>query len=230
MYYPSLGTFTTNRKTANGGTAFRQLVGYGPGRRTSFTPTGTMPAGIMKITSLRYVTGATAHTIGVMRPFNFTTFSADAAASQAVVNITADPGLYATAANWGYGAFGNTPRTANNAIAGSDVVVFQAADGTFILDTVSSVTSLAVTLTTSLPTGGVKSGGILWFFGVIGDSDPNTGDVNPQWLTTANADETWSDSWGIVTALHQGDPLVFYSPNTSNAGFLEMATGFVAKY
>lgn len=196
-------------------------------------PSGVRGQAFTKVTKVAYTTQGTAHKIGVMRPFNFTTFSADAAAAQAVVNLTADPGLYATPANWKYGTVpGGVPSVANNGIAANDYVVYQAADGTLVLDTVSSVSSLAVALTANLPTGGVKQGGVLWFFGVIANTDPNTGRVNPQTTIAASQtrDATWADPTGVVTALHPGDPMIFYSPNGTNAGTLDFISGYHGKF
>jgi len=181
---------------------------------------------LARVTTVCYTTGITAHTIGVMRPFNYTTFTADAAAAQAVVNIKDNPGLYAT--TYKYPKNG-TLRVADNGIAASDYVAYQCADGTWNVDTVASVSVLAVTLTNTLPTGGVTNGGLLYFFGVIGDSDPATALVNPQTQIAASLtrDKSWSDSvLGVMQALHPGDPLLFYSPNTTNAGILEFISGF----
>lgn len=121
---------------------------------------------------------ATLQTVTIMRECGRTFFTADAAASQAVVNISADPGKYST----GYLAsppsgntllgFANAPRTANNLIAASDFVVYKCADGTYVVDTVASVSSLAITLTTNLPTGGVKAGDPFWFYGITTDTNP----------------------------------------------------------
>lgn len=225
---PIYSTFAVGRATAAGGTEFAKLI---PPFQTEGAPAnGVRSPGITHVSKLCYTTGATAHQIGIMRPFNFTTFSADAAAGQKVVNITADPGLYSTVANWKYSPVPNAvPRIANNAIAASDYVAYQCADGSYVIDTVASVATLAVTLTTNVPTGGVKSGGQFYFLGVIGDSDPSTADVNPQTTTVASAAQAvyWSDPIvGVVQAVHAGDPLMFYSPNTTNAGVLEFLCGF----
>jgi hypothetical protein len=118
--------------------------------------------------------GTTAHTLTVLRPLGKTTFSADAAASQAVVNITANPGDYTGV------------RTADNSLAGSDRVVYRAADGTYVADTVSSISSLAVTLSTNLPTGGVTRGDPIWHFGIETDTNPNDALAHPQFTLAAS--------------------------------------------
>lgn len=223
------GRFSLGRKTANAGTAITQLIPPWSGRQApaagGFSPYYT------HISKLIYTTGATAHDVVIMRPFNYTTLAADAAASQAVVVLAADPGSYSTAYQY------PTPssaavRTANNLIAGSDYVVLQLPDGTYLMDTVSSVSTLSVTLANNLPTGGAKSGAILWFFGVAANSDPATGRANPSVdILASETLRTFSDSGaGLWASLHPGDPLIVYSANGSNAGSLELVSGFYASY
>ena len=173
-----------------------------------------------------------------MRPFNLTTVANDAAYGQAVLNIVADPGVYATAANWKRTPFPNgaVPSSPNDPIAANDYVVYQNADGTWTLDTVASVSTLAITMTTNLGNGSaaagtaVKQGAPFYFFGVVTELDPNTGQLNPQYTTTATVVDTgWSDTdLGVVNALYPGDPLIFYDPNTSNADILNFISGIYA--
>jgi hypothetical protein len=183
------------------------------------------------VTRLRYVSytaAATAHTLTVMRPFNFTKLTAAAAASQAVVNIAANPGNYSALAQNGV-----TPRTGNNLMAANDFVAYQASDGTWVLDTVSSISSLAVTLTTNVPTGGVAANTVLWWFGIISDTNPNTALAHPQFALADSATTTFgseSDNtagWlGSVPGLSclgmsgVGEPLILHSGNATNAGTL----------
>lgn len=181
-----------------------------------------------------YTAGATAHTLTVMRPLGVTTFSADADSGQAVVNITADPGAYSTNT-------GGVPRTANNPIAANDFVVYECADGTFALDTVSSVSTLAITLSNNVPTGGVKSGGKFWFFGIITDTNPADALAHPQYTLAANTVTTLGGTasesvGGVVGTIAHGplfsslagydgkyQPLILHSGNATNAGVLEEA-------
>jgi hypothetical protein len=191
---------------------------------------GVKVQGITHITTVCYTTGSTAHDVYICRPFNYTYFSAAAAASQAVVNIAADPGNYTS--NWNYPPFPGTPSTANNLIAGGDYVMYQRADGTWCLDTVASVSTLAITLTTNLLTGGVLQGGLFYWFGIPTDTDPNTGQGQPNTLIAASQvrDKTWSDTTcGVVASLHDGDPMFFYSANPTVAGALEFLAGFYSK-
>lgn len=180
-----------------------------------------------RLASVWYTASATAHTLTVMRPLGVTTFTAAAAASQAVVNIAADPGDYATTT------------VADNLIAGSDFVVYESAyPGLFVLDTVSSVSSLAITLATNLPTGGVLQGGKFWFFGVIGDTNPSNGLVHSQFTLAANVTTYLGSDPGESIAGFIGtipgysgsglsgmyEPMILHSGNATNAGVLEKVT------
>jgi hypothetical protein len=229
---PYLGTWEAPRLTGVDAVAMVRLIP--PMAGAGVQQNGVIARGFTHVSTLCYTTQGTAHVIGFMRPFNYTTFDRNVA-SGATVNVFADPGLYSTVANWKYSPIqGGAPVIANNAIAASDYVAYQAADGTWYADTVSAVSTLAITLTNNLPTGGVKAGGLFYFFGVIGDSDPNTGQVNPQTKIAANAtrDKTWNEPCGgsIVHTLHEGDPMLFYSPNSTNAGSLEVLCGYYSRF
>ena len=206
--------------TQNAGTVITRLI----------TPMQNM---FTRLLYLVYTAGATAHTLTVMRPLGVTTFTADAASGQAVVNIAEDPGAYSTNT-------GGTPRTANNGIAANDFVVYEAADGTYVLDTVSSVSTLAITLSNNLPTGGVVEGGKFWFFGVIGDTNPADALAHPQFTLAASTVTTLGGSpgeavggivgtiphgelWADMDVRHDGknQPLIIHSGNATNAGVLE---------
>jgi hypothetical protein len=237
--FPVLGSFNVGRATAAGATAFVQGVPPFMGQASiQFVSSPSNLRGITHITRLLYTTGATAHQIGVMRPFNWTTTSAAAAVNQAVINLTANPGTYSAGLAYpnalGSGTSALSGAVADNGIAAGDYLAFQLTDGTWWFDKVSSVATLAITMTTSLPNvtgGGVASGARVYFFGVIGDKDPNTGVVNPQTTTVASTNriDQIQDQTGCgIAALHVGDPLLFYSPNTTDAGVLDGIMGFYA--
>lgn len=205
--------------TANANTVITRLVEPKPGC-------------ITRIRYLSYTAGATAHTLTVMRPLNKTTLTAAASAAQAVVNIAANPGGYAALARNGV-----TPRTADNLLAGSDFVAYQASDGTWVLDTVSSISSLAVTLTTNVPTGGLAAGTVLWWFGIITDANPGNAAVHPQFALTdavtttfGSADDNyagWIGSLPPYNALGMtgfGEPIILHSGNATNAGTLNFVS------
>lgn len=139
---------TYGRLTQNAGTVITRLVEPKPGLFT-------------RIDKLAITVSTTQHLLTIMRPLNKTTLSAAAAASQAVVALTADPGDYPA-----------TMQQADNAIAASDYVVVQLSDGTFFVTTVSSVSSLNITLAANLPIA-ANSGASFWFYGIITDTNPN---------------------------------------------------------
>lgn len=173
--------------TQNAGTVIQFLA---PPRSGAYT----------RLTTVTYVAGSTAHTVTYMRPIGKTTTSAAAAASQAVINLTADPG------------------PSGNGIAANDFLAWQNSDGTFSFDKVSSVASLAITMTNSLSKA-VSSGAPVWDFGITSDTDPRTGVAHPAYVTTASAANTQTDSvGGVVAALAPFEPILLNSDNASNAG------------
>jgi hypothetical protein len=231
---PIVGTWETIRKAASTTTPFRICIPPWPGRAGS--PIGKVSPYFTHVTKVIFSTPtATAETIGIMRPFNYTTFAADAAAGATTLSLTADPGLYSTAANWKYGTVLNgTPSVADNAIATSDVLVYQLADGSWEVNVVTGGSGTAPTVSAIGGSQiGAKAGGLVYFFGVIADSDPNTGAVSPQTTIAASAtrDASWSDTiCGVVHALHAGDPLVFYDPAVSSGSILEACCGYYSTF
>lgn len=181
-------------------------------------------------------TSTTAHILTVLRPLNKVTTTAAAAAAQAVINISADPGNYTGI------------RTADNAIAASDWVAYQCIDGTWVVDLVSSVSSLAITMTNNVPTSGVASGAEFWFFGIETDSNPCDATVHPRYTCTASSTNVFGSydaavGWqGSIQApnsslfsaslLHadmktgKGHPLLLVVDNATAAGTLEEVVAF----
>lgn len=100
----------------------------------------------MSISRLTITAVTTAQTLYVMKVLGRTTLSAAAAASQKVVNITADPG----------------------SIAANDYLAIQNDDGTWFYDIVASVSTLAITMTTNVATA-LASGNRVLFYGVHTD-------------------------------------------------------------
>lgn len=232
----AFGAFARGKATQSANTVITQFIPpYVP---PSGAPVGSgktsdpyVNNGIWHVTDFVYRVSTTGHTITVMRPLNYTTLSADASASQAVVNISADPGLYQTSGRWKY-ALPNAqtaPSTANNAIAASDYVMYQAAAGQWVVDTVSSVSSLAITLTNNLPTGGAKKGALFYFFGITTDTDPATNEAHVQFDITAGSalgEYKLQSQSGLWHGLHQGDPAIFHSSNATAQGYFELLAGF----
>lgn len=219
---PIMGMRGYGKLTQNAGTVITRLV-------------EPMPNAFTRIVSVWYTASTTAHTLTVMRPLNVVTFTAAASAGQAVVNISADPGDYTGI------------RTSDNAIAGSDFVVYEVADGTYALDTVSSVATLAVTLSNNVPTSGVLAGGKLWFYGIITDTNPLNAQAHPQFTLPASvttylgtdsgegiagfvgsiAPPGGTYGWPTGTGINltgRYEPLIVHSGNATAAGTIEKVT------
>jgi hypothetical protein len=73
---------------------------------------------------------------------------------------------------------------------------------------------------------------MVYLMGLATDTDPFNGQVQPSTQISANVTrdttETSATSDGLITAYRDGDPMLFYSPNTTNAGILEQLSGFYA--
>ena len=193
LSFPAFGGNTLGKKTQTAGTVINRLV---PGRKNAIT----------RITKIVYTAAATAHTITVMRVLGSTTLSAAAAASQAVINLVADPG------------------PSGNGIAANDYLAIENDDGTVFLDTVSSVSSLAITMTTNLVTA-LSAGAKVWFFGVAANTDPKLLEAHMTLTGTASVTTTYSESVVGVFASHEEyEPILVQSNNASNAGTIEQVS------
>lgn len=179
------GTFAFGQLTATAGTIIRRTIAPKPGRKPV-------------ITKAVYTNSTTAHTLTCMQSLAQTTVASAAAAGQAVVNFTADPG----------------------SIAANDVCVIQKPDGTYETMQVSSVATLAITMTTNVPTGGFAAGAKIHFMGVAADHSANGQLTLPVSVTT-----TYSDAEGGVFGGAVDAPLVVESNNATAAGTLLQLTG-----
>lgn len=160
-----------------------------------------------RIGKVMYLAGATAHTLTVMRPLGTTTLSAAAAASQAVINITADA---------------QAPSAAG-ALAANDYVILELADGTYQTGIVSSVSTLAVTLTANL-TAAAAAGAKVWMFGVAGDHT-DTYDLTNGATTTLDSSLPGRKGLGFVSSRNAYEPIILSINNATNQGFLLMTNG-----
>jgi hypothetical protein len=198
------------RKTENAATAIVRLVEPLSGHFT-------------RLVSLWYTCGSTAHYAAIMRPLNKTTVASAASASQAVINITADPGDYSTVPG------GGTVRTSDNGIAANDYCVYQCNDGTYVVDTVASVATLAITMTTNVPTGGVAAGAPFWFFGIHSDTNPQDAQAHPKYNLYASVTTYLDNDAGFCGSIKgitsgmtgKGEPVIVYIDNATAAGYLE---------
>lgn len=168
-----------------------------------------------RISKMVATAAGTAHTLTVLRGLGTTTCVGANASGQAVVNITADPGV-ATINGVAY----------SNAIAANDIVAIKEKDGITRQYKVSSVSSLAITLTSNLVAGTV-GGESFWFFGVIGDTDPRTGAAHQTFTVPASATTAIdSANTGIAVSNNAGEPLIVQDNNITATGTLEYC-GFV---
>lgn len=218
MDYNPFGFNTKGRVTANAGTAYTQFI------ESLDNP------GCLTVLNFAQVTvGATAQTLVAMRPLSAQALpgssgqrcscylTAAAAAGQAVININQDPGVY-TAYSFKNGA---TPRTANNGIAANDYLAFQYPDGSWGVDTVSSVSTLAITLSNNLATGGLASGAPVWFFGISTNVNPYDGLVHPTFTLPASTVVNLGSTFPFCNSLGLAEPILLYCANGTNASVLE---------
>lgn len=201
----AMATWSKGRKTATAATKINQLIQPRSNKKT-------------KLTSFESTVGATAHTLTVLRPLNTTTVSAVVAAGSSTVILTADPGVY------------TNKRTANNVIAANDFLVFEVPDGTFYFDTVSAVTvnadgTATLTMTTAVPTLGLKAGAKVWFMGVAADTDPNTAEAHPVFTLAASGVVNQESPNGLAESIHDYEPLLIQVDNATNASVLEYLSG-----
>lgn len=183
-------------KTQTAGTVIQYLV---PPNRVGYT----------RVTTVVYVIAGTAHTLTFLRPLGATTVASAGATGQAVVNLRADPGVAAA-----YGGI-------SNAIAANDFVAIRtASDDITRLYKVSSVSTLAVTMTANLAVA-VVAGDKVWFFGAAGDTDGRTGSAHPALLPTVSTTNTYTDrEAGVVASIAKDEPILVNSTNATAAGTL----------
>ena len=223
MAFEPFGFSFFGKKTAAAGTAYTQFI----------EPYGN-PSCMTLLEFLQFTVGTTAHTLTILRPLSAQTLpggsgarcscylTAAAAASQAVIAINQDPGVYTAYSFMNSGV----PRTANNAIAANDYVMFQYPDGTWAVDTVASVSSLNITLTNNLATGGLAAGAPVWFFGITTDVNPYNAIAHPQYTLTASSTvNIGSENFPFMGTLGLAEPLLLYVNNATAASTLERASG-----
>ncbi|AWM38711.1 hypothetical protein GobsT_30980 [Gemmata obscuriglobus] len=180
----------TGNLTQSAGTRIRYLIQ--PNRN-----------GRARVTKCVYTAGATAHPLTFARPLGRTTASAAAAAGQAVINLTSDPG------------------PSGNGIAANDLLAIRETDGVTRLYTVQSVSALAITLTSNL-VAGAAAGAKVWNFGLVTDVNPADGVAHPSISGIAGQTTTYEDrEGGLFATFVTDDPILFDSGNATNAGTLQ---------
>lgn len=248
---PVCGTWNGVRKTAAANTVFTMVIppfgGGGnnaPPKLYKVSPAGTTAStatqtnaqpnwtgpqdAFTHVTDLIYTSLSTAHSLFFMRPLNWTFQMSDMTSSSTTMALAADPGTWATAGVYKYGAAGGTsvvPSQANNVIGASDFVVYQLNDGRWVVDTIASGTGTTPVLTTGVPgVTGTKllAGSPVFFYGIQSDTDPATGMIQPLTDSVVNT-RLVNSAYGpqLWSSIHKGDPLIFYSSNGTDAGILE---------
>lgn len=194
---------------AYGGNGLGQrTVAFGTTIDALVPPSPTGRQGYTRITKIVYTAAGTAHTITLLRSLGTTTVASTAAAGQAVVNLTAQP-------------------TSGNDVAANDyLAIRRAADGITRLYKVSSVSTLAITMTANLGTGaGLAAGDKVWHFGISSDTDPRTGAAHETLRGVVSATSTYSeDSSGVIASIGTDEPIMVQSNNATATGFLEQVS------
>lgn len=238
-----LGTWSVPGQTQTAGTAIK--IGIPPWRG----PNGAAPlvyghdsqgkrnwmdqGGVFtKISNYSITTGGTAHLGYFLRPLNYALVTVAGAANGTTFTIGTDPGLYTTAANW---KFPGTPYgVATNAIAANDYFAVQLTDGTWFFDKVSSMSTLQVTTTTTIPNitgGGIPVGAIMFFYGIQTDLDPRlgagSGHINVQ--PNVSVFTQFYDQNGLISTLGPGEPMYYFNANATAADTVASISGFFSR-
>lgn len=182
------------RATATAGTVINALI----------PPHPTMTT---RVAQAKITAGATAHTLTVLRPIGTTKASTAAPTGQAVVNVAANPG------------------PSGNALSANDwIAIRHAADNVTRLYQVSSISSLAVTLTANLAVA-VTLNDKIWMFGVAADTDPAIGTAHPTYAIGSGATTTLTDdTTGIACGHTKDQPVLLQDNNATNAGSIDIVT------
>jgi hypothetical protein len=206
FFFNSVASYRAAGKTQSANTVIDVVIPPYSGYRTA-------------LTYLAYSLGSTAHTITVMRPLGHTTLSTAAAAAQAVINLTADPGT--PASSMLASPYGEIP-AAVNAIAANDYLVIKnPTTGIYNLYVVSSVATLAITLTANVPTGGFNIGQDVWFFGVAADTEQALWNLTPT-VSVRNTYSSGGKPLFVTPDINQ--PLILHSTNGTAAGTFDLVT------
>jgi hypothetical protein len=188
------------RKTVAAGTPITQLIQPRPGTRAH-------------LDKFVYTPGANTHLLSVLQVQGRTTMAADAAAGQAVIVLSADPGAAVA-----------------NALAANDWLVVKRPEGfAFAAQVVGApvvVTGgIQVTLSVNLPVAIPAQGSMVWDMGAPGDTVPTTGEITPQFDLPTGATTTFDNASGngLVASPRFGEPLLLHVDNVTAAGKINYA-------
>ncbi len=163
----------------------------------------------LALLNLDYLAAATAHDISIMYASGTgtrTTASADAAASQKVLNVNDAP-----------------KDPAGNATASGDIIAYQLPSGAWEFNTVTSLATKAITLTTNIAVA-VEDNAKVRIFGIVADG--SLFNIHALASVVTKAGE------GNIHLVHPfvGDPWYLSADNATIAGFLNNAVfGYINK-
>jgi hypothetical protein len=190
----------------------------------------------------QFTTQTTAHYITVARPLSNTTtgsvspapvpcscyLTSATAVSTAVFNVNQNPGVF-TAYNFN-GTF--VPRTANVTVSSGDYVAYQYPDGTWEVNTVSSISTLAITMNNNISSAlALPAGTPIFYFGAVITTvatNPYDALKHPQFNLYAPSNPTTinfgSEGYPWMGSFNKGQPLLIYCNNITSASTLERLT------
>ncbi len=191
--------------------------------------------GLIHVTDVIYTSVTTSHTLYFMRPLGFTWAKTAIVSNTTAFTVAFDPGSYSTAGNFQYPLPSGLvqPALTNNVAGANDFVCWQQLDGTWVVDTISSTSTLTWTMTTGTQNtnanAGIAAFSPIFWFGTGTDVNPRDNQVHPNFLTTPNTNnekfQSSSAGMALVQGLARGDPMVVYSTNGTNAGQFSVLSG-----
>lgn len=170
-----------------------------------------------RVMKFEYTSAGTAHTVTLMKPLGQTTLSAAAGTGQAVVNLTADPG---------------TGTVAGGIAANDYLIIRKESTGVVYLVKVSSVATLAITLTANVPVA-FSAADTVWFYGIPTNVRTNTAVGHMALLPPVSATTTFSSTdWGegIFTTDGRDEPVIISSTNATAAGTMKLINAAYFSY
>lgn len=203
-------------KTATADTVIRQLIRPFKGART-------------RITGFKYTAAGTAHTATFKSPIGTTTLSAAAAASQAVITLTAQPTSARVIAVNDFVVVERKETASGQSRLTWEVYALHAATA----PVVNSDGTVTVTLAANVA-GAHLAGQRVWLMSLAADVIPGFNAVPPTFRLTASAatelpTNALAAAGGIAGTWNNYEPMLFESNNATAAGFLEYITavGFI---
>lgn len=198
----SFPTFSLPYLTAAAGTAFVGLI-WGNAEKK------------IKVTNLRYTSGATAHDLTFMQPLASVLLNAAAAKGATSIVLASDPG-----------AWGSAKTVAANNIANGDWIAYRQGDNTWEYNKLTgSPTTDAdgkVTCAVSAIGAALPANTRIYYFGVPADSNPVSGKVHYKVIPPVSATTAYDANGGaVVSGLGVGDPMLVHSNNITAQGYLE---------